>query len=139
MASIRPSDDEGEVGAQAPPDTQIWGNDERGCRGKMTRPRVIGLGVVVVLSALALGLYFGLAGSGGDSVDRIVGQSIDPNAIGCFMDVRRDRVARDVLVDEAMTPQVSALGRRVASWPYRAKLSGKSRAGHICIWSACDV
>lgn len=124
MASIQPADQEVELGAQAPgaqaPGTQIWGNDERGCRGKMTRPRVIGLGVVVLCAALALGLYFGLAGSGGDSVDQIVGQSIDPNAIGCFVDERRDRVAMDVMVDEAMTPQVSALGRlylvyRVAS------------------------
>lgn len=78
----------------------------------MTRPRVIGVGLVVVLAALALGLYFGLAGTGGDSVDRIVGQSIDPNALGCYVDERRGRVGTDLMVDEALTPQVSFIVNR---------------------------
>lgn len=105
MASIQPADSS-DVDAQAA-DTQIWANEEGGCRGKMTRPRVVGIGLAVACAALGLGLYFGLAGSGGNSVDRIVGQSIDPNAIGCFRDIRRNRVAMDILVDQAMTPQVS--------------------------------
>lgn len=104
MASIQPADSS-DVDAQAA-DTQIWANEEGGCRGKMTRPRVVGIGLAVACAALGLGLYFGLAGSGGNSVDRIVGQSIDPNAIGCFRDIRRNRVAMDILVDQAMTPQI---------------------------------
>ena len=118
MASVQPTDTS-DAGAPAL-DSQIWGNEDGGCRGKMTRPRVIGIGLAVAFAALGLGLYFGLAGTGGDSVDRIVGQAIDPNAIGCFLDLRRDRVATDVLVDEAMTPQVSFLC-----------LMCSSRRGHV--------
>lgn len=122
MATVQPSDHsdpEMDLGAQQARDTQIWGSEERRCGGKMTRPRVIGIGLVVVCAALALGLYFGLAASGGDSVDRIVGQAIDPNAIGCFLDIRHRRVAKDVMVDEAMTPQVSL---------YRCACSGRREA-----------
>lgn len=105
MASIQPTDSS-DADPQAP-DTQIWGSEDGGCRGKMTRPRVIGVGLAVAFVALGLGLYFGLAGTEGDSVDHIVGQAIDPNAIGCFLDIRKNRVATDILVDESMTPQVS--------------------------------
>lgn len=89
------------------PDTnaQIWGGEQSG--RKITRRRVIAGGALVGSAALALGLYFGLAGSESSRSQNIIsGQATDPNAEGCFIDTR-DRVMESQYNSDAMTPEVS--------------------------------
>lgn len=92
--------------------TQIWGPEERGCRGKKTRRRTLAAVVVACCVVIALGLGVALSGFSGseeESVDRIVGQATDPNAIGCFKDERYNRVMTDMLRKLDMTPPASFL------------------------------
>lgn len=90
---------------------QIWRSDNEGyCRGKVTKLRFLAAGALAGCAALSLGLYFGLteSASGGDFIERIVGQATDPNAVGCYKDERSDRVFKEVLSSVySMTPAVS--------------------------------
>lgn len=102
MASI-------ESGATA--DTaQIWGGEERGCSGKITKRHLIAVGALAGCAVLGLGLFVGLSDNSSDesgSDNQIVGQATDPNSLGCYVDERFDRVMEDRLTDEALTPAVS--------------------------------
>lgn len=87
---------------------QIWGDNDRACAGKITKKRMLMVTAVAGAAALALGLSVGLTNSDSDGEsNRIVGQAVDPNAIGCFTDVRNNRVMTDVLTNTALTPMVS--------------------------------
>lgn len=89
---------------------QIWDGHEEGrsCSGKLTKRHMVLLGVLAGGAALALGLYFGLSKSDNSgSSERTVGQAYDPASLGCYVDVRRDRVMENRLTDEALTPAVS--------------------------------
>lgn len=90
---------------------QIWGGQERGCSGKVTKRHLVAVGALAGCAVLGLGLFVGLSDnssndSGGGS--QIVGQALqDSNSKGCYVDVRSDRVMENVLTDEGMTPAVS--------------------------------
>lgn len=91
---------------------QIWGGQERGCSGKVTKRHLVAVGALAGCAVLGLGLFIGLSdnSSNNDSGtgSQIVGQAVeDPNSAGCYKDVRFDRVMEDVLTDEGLTPAVS--------------------------------
>lgn len=94
-------------------DTQIWGSEDRACRGKFTKRHYCLAGGIVGAVALVLGLSVGLSNSSGDSSDSIVGQAVDPNALGCYIDERRNRIMKDSMSDAELTPSVSCGGRPV--------------------------
>lgn len=90
---------------------QIWGGQERGCSGKVTKRHLIAGGALAVCAVLGLGLFVGLSDNSSDDSgggSQIVGQALsDPNSEGCFKDVRNTRVMENVLTDGKLTPAVS--------------------------------
>lgn len=99
---------------------QIWGGQERSCSGKITKKHLVAGAALAGCVVLGLGLFVGLSGkSSGDSAggNEIVGQAVeDPNSLGCFVDIRHNRVFTNRLTDEALTPTVSTSGVCVP-WP----------------------
>lgn len=100
---------------------QIWGGEDHGCRGKITKRRLLAAGAIAGCTALTLGLYLGLSSSsssqsGADSGNHIVGQASDPNAVGCYIDERHSRVLTNLLTDEMLTPAVGTVQQQYCGW-----------------------
>lgn len=92
-------------------DSPIWRDDDRSrtCRGMIRKRDLLALVALSGTAALIIGVSVGRSNDASDGSSRAVGQAADHSSLGCFNDKLSERVLGNELVDDEMTPEVSAI------------------------------